>query len=150
MTNLLGSPKSTERSVYLAAIALSLALSFWSGYAQPIPNPDALYYLRAAELFHSGQWQQAMAMHRWPFFSLTIAGMMALTGAGAQYAALIVNALLDCATAVAFIALVRRLASDTDAQRIVGWAALIIVLHPKLAVLRSAVVRDHGYCAFFM
>lgn len=150
MRHLLPAQMSTERSVYLAAIAFSLALSVWCGYAQQIPNPDALYYLRAAELFHAGQWQQGIALYRWPFLSLGIAGTMALTGTSAQVAAQIVNALLDCATVVIFIALVRRLASETGARSIAGWAALIIILHPKLATLRSAVVRDHGYYTFFL
>jgi hypothetical protein len=141
---------STERSIYLAAILLSLALSAWSGYVQQVPNPDALYYLRAAELFQAGQWQQGLAVYRWPFLSLTIAGVMTLTGATAQVAAQIANAAFDCATAVTFIALVRRLAADGDVRSIVGWAAFIIVLHPKLASMRSSVVRDHGYYAFFL
>jgi hypothetical protein len=149
MTNLLPAQWSSERSVYVAAIVLSLALSAWSGYAQPIPNPDAVYYLRAAEYFNAGHWQQGMAVYRWPFFSLTVASMMFVTGAAAQTAAQIVNALFDCATAVLFIALVRRLAADVSIRSIAGWAAFIIVLHPKLAVLRAAVVRDHGYYAFF-
>jgi hypothetical protein len=150
MTNLLPAQISTERSVYVAAIVLSLALSAWSAYAQQIPNPDALYYLRAAELFHAGQWQQGMAVYRWPFFSLAVAGMMFLTGVTAPVAAQVVNALFDCATAVIFIALVRQLAADVSIRSIAGWAAFIIVLHPKLAVLRAAVVRDHGYYAFVL
>lgn len=155
MTNPHPAQISTERSIYLVAIALSLVLSIWSGYAQPIPNPDALYYLRAAELFQAGQWQPGLALHRWPFLSLSIAGVMALTGATAQVAAHMVNALLDCATVVIFIALVRRLASEslaswTDARSIAGWAAFVIILHPKLATLRSSVVRDHGYYTFFL
>ncbi len=95
MTNLLPAQISTERSVYVAAIVLSLALSGWSAYAQQIPNPDALYYLRSAEFYHAGQWQQGMAVYRWPFFSLTVAGMMFLTGVTAPVAAQVVNALFD-------------------------------------------------------
>lgn len=150
MTNLLPPQLTEERSIYLAAIVLSLTLSAWCGYVQQVPNPDALYYLRAAELFRAGQWQEGFAFYRWPFFSLTIAGAMAITGATAQVAAQSVNALFDCATALIFIALVRRLASEADARSLVGWAALVIILHPKLATLRSVVVRDHGYYAFFL
>jgi hypothetical protein len=150
MTNLLPAQISRERSVYVAAIVLSLSLSAWSGYAQQIPNPDAVYYLRAAELFHAGQWQQGLAVYRWPFLSLTVAGMMVLTGATAQVAAQIINALFDAATAVIFIALVRRLASEEGSRGIAGWAAFVIILHPRLAVLRPAVVRDHGFYAFFL
>jgi hypothetical protein len=150
MTNVLPAQISAERSVYVAAIALSLALSAWSGYAQQIPNPDALYYLRAAEFFHAGQWQQGMAVYRWPFLSLIIAATMSLTGATAPVAAQIGNALFDCATTVIFIALVRRLAIGSDMRGIIGWAAFIIVLHPKLLVLRTTVIRDHGYYALFL
>lgn len=150
MTNFLSAQISRERSVFVAAIVLSLSLSAWSGYAQQIPNPDALYYLRAAEFFHAGHWHQGLAVYRWPFFSLTVAGTMALTGATAQVAAQIVNALFDSATAVIFIALVRRLASDGSSRSIAGWAVFVIILHPKLAVLRPAVVRDHGYYTFFL
>lgn len=150
MTNLPSTQVTRERSIFIAAILLSLALSAWSGFAQQVPNPDALYYLRAAELFHSGQWQQGVAIYRWPFFSLSVATVMALTGASALLAAQILNAVFDCATAVLFIALVRRLATETGVRSIAGWAAFVIVLHPKFAVLRPAIVRDHGYYAFVL
>ena len=148
MTNLPPAQLTNERLVYVAAALLSLALSSWSAYAQQIPNPDALYYLRAAEFFHDGQWQQGIAVYRWPFFSLIIAAVMALTGVTALVAAHAVNALFDCATVVLFIALVRRLGAEVGARNIAAWAAFVIVLHPKLAGLRPVIVRDHGYYAF--
>jgi hypothetical protein len=150
MTNLPSALMQKERSVYVAAIVLSLILSAWGGYSHQVPNPDAFYYLRAAELFHSGQWQQGFALYRWPFYGLTIAAFMALTGGTAQIAALVVNALLDCATVAIFIALAGRLAFDGKPKFIVGWAACIIVLHPKFVVLRPMVIRDHGFYTFFL
>jgi hypothetical protein len=150
MTQLPSAQATNERWIYVGAALLSLALSAWSGYAQQIPNPDALYYLRAAEFFRDGQWQQGFAVYRWPFFSLMIAAVMALTGATAQVAALLIDALFDSAVVVLLIALARRLASGAGARQIVGWAAFVIVLHPKLAVMRSAIVRDHGYYAFVL
>jgi hypothetical protein len=150
MTNLPSAQALNERSVYVVAALLSLALSAWSGYAQQIPNPDALYYLSAAEFFHDGRWQQGIAVYRWPFFSLTIASVMTLTGATAQVAAQTIDALFDCATVILFIALVRRLGSEAGARNLAAWAAFVIVLHPKLAVLRAAIVRDHGYYAFVL
>jgi hypothetical protein len=75
---------------------------------------------------------------------------MTLTGVTAQVAAQVVDALFDCATVLLFIALVRRLGSEVGARNIAAWAAFVIVLHPKLAVLRPAIVRDHGYYALVL
>lgn len=150
MTNLPSAQIDTDRSVFGVAVVLSLAMSAWCAYAQQIPNPDALYYLRAAEFFHAGQWGQGFAVYRWPFLSLSIAGAMTLTGTVAPVAAQIVNALLDCATVIIFIALVRRLESPGLLRNIAWWAMIVILLHPKVASMRSSVVRDHGYYTFVL
>lgn len=141
---------SSDRAIYIIAIVASLLLSAWCAYAQQVPNPDALYYLRAAELFRAGEWQQGLAVYRWPFLSLTIAAVMLMTGADAYSSAQLTNALFDGMTVVTFIALVGRLGADARVRAIAGWAALIIVLHPRLSVMRPVIVRDHGYYAFFL
>src|SRR5688572_21989803 len=122
MMNLPSAHLDTERSVFGVAIVLSLTMSVWCAYAQQIPNPDALYYLRAAEFFQAGQWAQGFAVYRWPFLSLSIAGAMTLTGATAPVAAQIVNAVLDGATVVIFVALAQRLAAPGTARSIAWWA----------------------------
>ena len=58
--------------------------------------------------------------------------------------------IFDCATAVVFVALAQRLASDSAIQWVVGWAALLIVLHPRMMALRSGVIRDHGFHTFLL
>jgi hypothetical protein len=150
MMNLPSAHLDTDRSVFGVAIVLSLAMSVWCAYAQQIPNPDALYYLRAAEFFQAGQWAQGFAVYRWPFLSLSIAGAMTLTGATAPVAAQIVNAVLDGATVVIFVALAQRLAVPGSARSIAWWAMAVILLHPKVASIRSGVVRDHGFYTFFL
>lgn len=138
----------TDSQVYAVLVSASLVLSVWGAYAQFVPNPDAVHYLRAAELFANGQWSEGAEVYRWPFYSASVAFVIALTGASALAAAHTVNALLDAATAVIFVALVGRLAGDS--RRIVLWAALFILMHPKLMQLRPLIIRDHGFFAFFL
>lgn len=140
---------SGDRRPYLLVFLVSVLLSLWSAYAQFIPNPDAMLYLRAAEYFSVGRWAEAVEVYRWPFYSLVIALAMKLTGAEALLAAQSVNLLLDGATAVVFVAIVRRLAGH-ERLGIVFWAALFILLNPKLMQLRPVIIRDHGFIALFL
>lgn len=132
----------------LLVAGISLTLSAWGAFAQFIPNPDAMFYLRAAELFADGRWHEAAEVYRWPFYSLIIGVVVALTGAPALISAQIVNALLDMATALAFVQLVAKLAGDD--RRIAFWAAFFILLHPRLIQLRPVIIRDHGFLTFFV
>ena len=113
-----------------------------------ISNPDALYYLRAAEFFHDGQWQQGIAVYRWPFFSLIIAAVMALTGVTALVAAHTVNALFDCAT----VSCSSRwcdgsgLKSAQETSQRGRRSSSFCIPSSRGSVPSS--VRDHGYYAF--
>src|SRR5215211_6213444 len=59
----------STRSLFGLVVVLSLLLSFWAAWAQFIPNPDAMLYLRAAELFSAGRWHEAVGIFRWPLYS---------------------------------------------------------------------------------
>jgi hypothetical protein len=131
------------------SIAASLLLSTWSACVQTIPNPDAMFYLRAAELFAVGEWKEALSIYPWPLYSVLIALAQTITSTSALVSAQIVNSLLDCVTVVIFILLVRLLA-PAQHQRIVFWAAALILLHPRLTGLRPVVIRDHGFYAFLL
>jgi hypothetical protein len=138
---------STRWLLWLVA-AVSILLSFWAAYAQFIPNPDSMFYLRSAELFAAGRWRDAVEVFRWPLYSLGIASLMVPTGASALAAAEVFNAVLDAATAVLFVALVARLADGS--RSIALWAAFFILLHPKLVQLRPVIIRDHGFYTFLL
>lgn len=134
--------------ILVLSAAASFLLSAWSAYAQYIPNPDAMYYLRAAELFRTGKWEEAIAVYRWPFYSMTIAAAMKTVGVSAFVGAQLINAIFDCFIVIVFIELSKALADKQTARRISLWAAIIILLHPRLTNLRSVVIRDHGFHAF--
>ena len=137
-----------DRQLYLIAAAASLALSIWGAWAQFVPNPDAALYLRAAELIADGRWTAAVELYRWPTYSVAIAAVMTLTGMKALLAAQIVNAVFAVVTTVAFIGLVSRLANGD--RLVVLCAAIVILLQPHLTSMRPAIIRDHGYFAFFV
>jgi hypothetical protein len=135
-------------SVYGLVACASILLSLWSAYAQYIPNPDAMYYLRSAEMFADGRWREGFQIFRWPLYSLGIASVMSVTGVSALVATQVVNAVLDAATALLFVALVARFASGS--RQVVFWAAFFVLLHPKLVQVRPSVIRDHGFYTFFL
>lgn len=135
-------------SVYGLVACASILLSLWSAYAQYIPNPDAMYYLRSAEMFADGRWREGFQIFRWPLYSLAIASVMSVTGVSALVACQVINAVLDAATALLFVALVARFASGS--RQVVFWAAFFVLLHPKLAQVRPSVIRDHGFYTFFL
>lgn len=138
----------TIRWVYFLSAFVSISLSVWSAIVQEIPNQDALYYLRAAELFSAGKWGEGLSVYRWPFYSLLISGTQISTGTSTLVAAQIVNAALDCMTVVVFIALLKVLSHERGVNFAI-FAAAIVLLHPRLTQLRPVVVRDHGFFSFF-
>ncbi len=137
-----------DRRIYVAAAVLSLLLSAWAAWAQFVPNPDAMLYLRAAEQFADGQWTAGIGTFRWPFYSLLIAATMTVTGLKAIVAAELVNAGLAAVTTVAFIALAAKLSNGDRLTALC--AAFIILLQPHLAGDRPSIIRDNGYLAFFV
>lgn len=137
-------------TIYFVSTLLSILFSTWSVLAQRAPNPDAVYYLQAAEMFVQERWHEALAVYRWPFYSLSIATIMTLTMTSSYVAAQILNAALDGATVAIFLTLIHETARDKADGRILIWAAIIILLHPRLMVLRSIIVRDHGYYTFLL
>jgi hypothetical protein len=136
--------------VVMAVIFGSLLLSAWGAYAHPIPNPDAAYYLRAAEYFHAGNTADALSVYRWPFYSLAIAAIMTATGSSALVAAQILNTFLDSGTVAAFIMLVRTITPNGAKDQILAWSAIIVLLHPRLTLLRPVIIRDHGLYTFYL
>lgn len=133
---------------YLFATLASLALSVWSIWLGTVPNPDAALYLRAADYFAAGRFDDGLAVYKWPTYSIVIGLTQLATGLEAVVAAQVVNALFTLVTTIAFIALA---AEFTRRDRlVVTIATLFIVFQPQLLQLRSWIIRDHGYIALFM
>lgn len=137
-----------RRLIYIAAAASAVLIATWTSLAVQIPNPDALIYLRSAEHFANGDFGQAIAVYRWPFYSMLIAGLHLATGLPMMTAAHLADGAFLVVTVVAFIALTERLLPGR--LTVLTLAAVLIVLHPKLMEMRSALIRDHGFHAFYL
>jgi len=137
-----------RRLIYLAAMLAAFAITAWASFIVEVPNPDALTYLRSAEHFANGDFRAAIGVYRWPFYSLLIAWVHLATGLGLLVSAHLLDALFLAITFTAFIALVERLFPER--RLLLALAAIIIVLHPKLMEMRSALIRDHGFHAFYL
>lgn len=138
-----------ERHIYIYAALISILLSVWAATAHHVINPDAVYYLRAAEFFSDGQWQSGFGIYQWPFYSLVIGSLMKLTGLEALTAAHIVNTTLDAGSIVIFVAVTQQLTS-ANRKRALFCAAFLILLHPRILQLRPIIIRDHGFLTFFL
>ncbi len=113
---------------------------------QYVPNPDGVLYLRAAELFTAGTWEQGYAIHPRPFYSLAIAGISSLSGLSASASAQIFNVTCSALSAVMFLLLVRALTGNN--RRTLIYAAILISLHHGLTDWRTIIIRDHGFVLF--
>jgi len=133
---------------YIAAVLACIALSVWSTLVASLPNPDAVLYLRAADYFAAGLFEEGLAVYKWPTYSMVIALVQVVTGVEAFVAAQIVNALFTAVTTVTLIALASEF-SNRD-RAVVTFATIFIVFQPQLMELRSWIIRDHGYLALFL
>ncbi len=133
--------------VVFCSAFISVLLSVWCVYIDPIVNNDGIQYFRVAAGLLSGQWQEAIAIHHWPFYSMLIAATSKLTGLNIEISAHVVNTGLFVLLVVGFIAAVVELGGD---RRVVVFAALVILLLPGLNKYRSYVIRDTGYLAFYI
>ncbi len=134
-------------SVVILSAFVSVLLSVWCVYIDPIVNNDGIQYFRVAQRLIDGEWQQAVAIHHWPFYSMLIAATSKVTGLSIELSAHAVNAGLFVLLVVGFIAAVAELGGD---RRVVVLAALVILLLPGLNKYRSFVIRDTGYLASYL
>jgi len=125
-----------------------VALSVWCIYLDNVINNDGIEYIRAAESFVTGNWQEAISVWKWPFFPVLIALLSQLMGIGFETAAHILNTLFFNVAVIMFVLTVRALGGET--RRLTVLAALIALTHPAFNEYRSFVIRDPGYLAGYM
>lgn len=136
-----------HRRLALAAIALSLLLSAWALYVDPVINMDGILYVEAAEHFVRGQWTAGFSAYKWPFYSLLVGAVSFVTQMAGGHAAYLVNAILYVLAILGFVALVKVLGG---AGRVLWLAAFTALVQPELNAFRSFVIRDVGYWACYL
>ncbi len=142
-------PNAKTRMLYLAAFAISIFFSYWVDIRTLVINPDAICYLFSAETMTDGL--QA-AIHlcpqaKWPFYSMLIYAVANFLHITALNAAYMIDGLFSAISVVAFIACVRQLA---DTKRMMLLAAIVILMAHHFNILRSEIIRDHGFWAGYL
>ncbi len=126
---------------------LSILLSFWAVFVDPIINPDALLYLSAAEEFSHGNFRNAFELYKWPFYSFTISITQSIFGISSQNAAYTINAVMHAFAMLGFLACVHVLGGS---KRTLLIAAILILCFPSFNKYRSFIIRDAGFLAFYL
>jgi len=129
------------------AVFVSLLLSAWSVYRDPVINHDGILYLRAAEAILAGGWRAGFAIYPWPLYAWLVALLHQATGLGLEPAAHLLDFALQALVVWAFIGVVKQLGGD---RRTLLVAALVVLVHAPFNEYRSFVVRDFGYWAFYL
>ena len=138
---------SLRSNAAMVAACISIALSAWLIWNDGVINRDGVLYLRAAEAFANGSWQEAMRLYKWPLYSWLIAAIHQLSGLDLEAAAYMLNTAFFAVLVYAFVRLVEVISIKPGLG---PWAALTILLLPSLNDYRSYIVRDAGYWACYL
>ncbi len=110
-------------------------------------NRDGIMYLKQSQYIVEGNWDKAMAVYNWPFFSIFIVSLHQLTGLSLQYAAHMINVALFVLASFFFIKNVNLISQKTN----ILFATLILLTSiPLMDDYLSMVLRDQGQWAGFM
>lgn len=111
-------------------------------------NRDGIKYLTQAQFIVEGNWDMAMKLYNWPFFSILIASLHQLTGFSLHYAAHMINVTLFILASFFFIKSVSLVSQNKTP---VIFAILILLTSiPLMDDYLSMVLRDQGQWAGFM
>jgi hypothetical protein len=137
----------TGRQVSVAAVVASFVYSALHIFIDPLPNPDAVPYLLAAQAWLDDGYAAAAAMYPLPYYSILVAALHALTGFSLSASAHWLDATLIAVLVVALQRLGRALGGSVRVEFIIVVFALLL---PELNGYRSFVLRDFGYWAFLV
>lgn len=128
----------------IAIIASCILSGIILAQHQPF-NIDGIIYLAAAQTFLSNGLHAAMAIYPWPFYSVLIATTAKFSHLSLEHSAYLLNTLLNTATILSFIALVKILGGSRKTQ---FFGLIVILIYPYLNHSRGDIERDLGYYAF--
>jgi hypothetical protein len=140
----------SDTLIYLVAGLLSLLLTYDGSLRASVINPDGICYLQSAATFGSANWHEALhvcGQAQWPFYSLLIYGLSALTHISFVSAAFVLNGVFSLISVLAFIYLVKLLNGN---KQVLWFAAIAILLMHEFNSVREYVIRDHGFWAFYL
>lgn len=111
-------------------------------------NRDGIMYLTQSQYIIEGNWDKAMSLYNWPFFSILIAGLHQLSGLSLQYAAHFINVTLFIVASFFFI---KNVSLVSQNKTPIMFATLILLTSiPLMDDYLSMVLRDQGQWTGFM
>jgi hypothetical protein len=134
-----------ELEIGIGAVLASVALSMLHLVFDPLPNPDGVIYLLAAQAWLEAGYGGAAAIYPLPFYSILIASVHALSGLPWLTSAHCLNGALIAGLIVGLQRLSAALGGGLRVQAIVVVLALLL---PELNGYRSFLLRDFGYWMF--
>jgi len=132
---------------YRWIVAVSLLLSIWLIWLDPLINRDAIIYLRAAEAYLQGGFAASQQVFGRPLLPICMAIVHQLTGLSLLHAGLLITTLSYAVLCVAFVDTVRVLGGKRSVQLI---AAIVILSHPWINHTRASIMRDPVYLALIV
>ena len=111
-------------------------------------NRDGVMYLTQSQYIVEGNWDKAMEIYNWAFFSILIAGLHQLTGLSLQYAAHMINVALFVLASFFFIKNVTLV--SLNKTNILFATLILLTSIPLMDDYLSMVLRDQGQWAGFM
>ncbi|HTK99633.1 MAG TPA: hypothetical protein VL379_16480 [Pseudomonadales bacterium] len=145
MPLLLNDRRFAELTISIGAMLTSLVLSVIHLAFDPLPNPDGVVYLLAAQAWLDEGYGAAAAIYPLPVYSILIAWAHAASGLGLLTSAHCLDAFLIAGSVVGLQRLVAALGGTVRAQLIV---VVLVLLLPELNGYRSFLLRDFAYWMF--
>ncbi len=136
--------------IYTTAALFGLLLSLTSAWQLSVINPDAICYLQSAQAATQGihALMNTCDQARWPFYSLVIYATKQITHLSFFTSAMILDSFFSLVSLLAFISIIQCLARNKASMM---WlAALVFLLAHEFNGLRSDIIRDHGFWAFYL
>lgn len=141
---------------YFIAGCLSILCSFWISGRELVINPDAICYLQSAATIKEGihAAMNLCGQAKWPFYSMLIAGFVHLTHASYQFSAYFLNGIFSLLTVLVFMRITSLLIVNTSLEKHKRWlislAAAVILLAHEFNSVKTYIIRDHGFWAFYL
>lgn len=130
-----------------AAILISLLLSVWHIFANPVPNTDAFDYVRTAHVYLDHGLAAAYQWYPAATYPVMMGMLNQLTGIDLILAGQVINAALCAVLVYAFITLLLEL---RNTPRVALIAAIVILAFPSVNEYRYFLIRDFGFLAFML
>jgi hypothetical protein len=132
---------------YVLVATVSLLLSLWAIYLDPVINSDGIGDVRAAQHLYAAEWRAGLAAAGSPVYAVLGAVVSRITGLSAVYSLYALAAVFFALLAAGYVALASVLGGSRRTRLL---AALVVLLFPALNGFRPDITGDAGYWAFYV